>query len=76
MIARILLGGLVIVLSVVGVVAVVKPEWAAIADRRHKAAGTSSRPDQAELTETYYLVVRIVGVGFIITAFVYGIQLL
>jgi len=76
MLARILLGGIVVVLLVTGVVAVVKPEWVAIVDRRHKAVGTPSRPGQLELTETYYLVVRAVGVGFILTGLVYGIQLL
>lgn len=76
MLARIMLGILVVVLLVIGVVAIVKPDWVAVIDRRYKATGTTSRPSEIELTETYYFVVRIVGVGFILTGLVYGIQIL
>lgn len=76
MVAQILLGIIVVVLMVIGIVAIVKPEWVTVIDRRYKATGTTSRPGEIELNETYYLVVRIVGVGMILTGLAYGVQIL
>lgn len=76
MVARIFLGSIVLVLVVIGVVAIAKPEWVAVMDRRYKATGTNSRPDEIELNETYYLVVRLVGAGMIITGLAYGVHIL
>lgn len=52
-----------VVLLAFGVVAVVKPELVAAIDRRQKAAGTTRRPSDIRMSETYYVVVRIAGVG-------------
>lgn len=76
MVSGILLGSIVLVLVVIGVVAIAKPEWVAVMDRRSKATGTTSRLDEIELNETYYLVVRIVGAGMNLTGLAYGIQIL
>ncbi|WP_435320299.1 DUF6199 family natural product biosynthesis protein [Haloarchaeobius sp. TZWSO28] len=53
-----------VLLFVFGLVAVGKPEWIAAIDRRQKAAGTTRSPDDVEMSETYYAVVRLAGVGF------------
>lgn len=52
-----------VLLLAIGVVALAKPELVAVIDRRQKAAGTTRRPSEIELSESYYLVVRIVGIG-------------
>ncbi|MFW5939300.1 MAG: hypothetical protein ACOCQU_02510 [Halolamina sp.] len=76
MLARIALGIIVGILVVTGGVAVVKPEWVAVFDRRYKAAGTTLRPEEVELTEIHYLVVRLVGIGMVLTGLVYSVRLL
>ncbi len=76
MLARVTLGGIVAVMLITGIAAVVKPGWVAIVDRWYKAGGTSSRPGEIELSDTYYLVVRIVGIGLIVAGLVYGAQIL
>lgn len=52
-----------VLVLLVGLVAVVRPGWVAAVDRRQKAAGTTRRPADVELNETYYAVVRTAGVG-------------
>lgn len=53
-----------VLLFVFGLVAVGKPEWIAAIDRRQKATGTTRSPDEVEMSETYYVVIRLAGVGF------------
>ncbi len=76
MIARVMLGGIVGVMLLIGSAAVVKPGWVASIDRWYKAGGTTSRAGEIELSDTYYLIVRIVGIGLIVTGLVYGARLL
>jgi len=52
-----------LVLLAFGVVALLRPEVVAAADRRQKAAGTTRRPSDIETSETYYAVVRTAGIG-------------
>jgi len=51
-----------VVVFVIGLVALVKPEWVANIDRKQKSLGTNRSPNTVEMSETYYLVVRIVGI--------------
>ena len=53
-----------VLLFVFGIVAMGRPEWVAAVDRRQKAAGTTRRSSEIEMSETYYAVIRIAGVGF------------
>lgn len=61
-------------LLVVGLVALGKPEWVAMIDRRQKAAGTTRRPSDVELTDTYYAVVRVAGLGLALVGLIFLIQ--
>lgn len=51
-----------VLLFVFGLIASSKPDWVAAIDRRQKAAGTTRRPSDVEMGDTYYAVVRIAGV--------------
>jgi hypothetical protein len=53
-----------VILFVFGLVALGKPEWVAAIDRRQKATGTTRRPDEIEMTDTYYVVIRLFGAAF------------
>ena len=44
-----------------GVVAVLKPGWIAAIDRRQRAAGTTRRSTDVEMSEGYVAFVRVVG---------------
>jgi preprotein translocase subunit Sss1 len=61
-------------LLVFGLVAAAKPEWVAALDRRQKATGTTRRPDEVEMSETYYAVVRIAGIGFVLFGLVFVLR--
>lgn len=63
-----------VVLLAVGVVAVLRPEWVAAIDRRQKAAGTTRRPGDVEMSETYYAVVRIAGIGLALFGLVFTLR--
>ena len=63
-----------VVLAVFGLVAVWKPEWVATVDRRQKAAGTTRRPDEIEMSETYHVVVRLAGVAFLLFGVVFTLR--
>ncbi|WP_458191014.1 hypothetical protein [Haladaptatus sp. NG-WS-4] len=52
-----------VLLFVFGLIALSKPEWVAAIDRRQKAAGTTRSPSDMEMSETYYGVVRLAGIG-------------
>ncbi len=53
-----------VVLFVGGLIAIGKPDWMAALDRRQKAAGTTRDPDEVEMDPTYYVLIRLLGVGF------------
>lgn len=61
-------------LLIFGLVALGKPEWVALIDRRQKAAGTTRRPGTVEMSDTYYAVVRIVGSGFVLFGVVFLVR--
>lgn len=63
-----------VLLFAFGLVAMGKPEWIAAVDRRQKAAGTTRRPGDVEMSETYYVVVRIAGLGFALFGLVFIIR--
>lgn len=52
-----------VLLFVFGLVAVSKPDWVAAIDRRQKAAGTTRSPRDVEMSETYYGLIRLAGIG-------------
>ncbi|WP_436934274.1 DUF6199 family natural product biosynthesis protein [Halovenus marina] len=60
-----------VLLFVFGCIAVFRPEWIAAIDRRQKAAGTTRSPADVELTETYHVVVRVVGILFVLFGIVF-----
>lgn len=49
------------IILAVGVVALVKPGWIAAIDRRQRAAGTTRRSREVEMSDDYYAFVRIFG---------------
>lgn len=53
-----------VLLFVFGLIALTKPDWVAAIDRRQKAAGTTRSPGDVKISETYYAVVRLAGIGF------------
>lgn len=59
---------------VLGLVAIGKPEWVAAIDRRQKAAGTTRRASDIEMSETYYAFIRIAGIGFALFGFVFTVR--
>lgn len=61
-------------LLVFGLVAVIKPEWVAALDRRQKAAGTTRRPSDVEMSDTYYAIVRVAGAGFVVFGLVFDVR--
>lgn len=63
-----------VLLFVCGLIALGKPEWVAAIDRRQKAAGTTRRPEDIEMGETYYAVVRVAGVGLTLFGFLFIVQ--
>ena len=60
-----------VLLFIFGLVTVGKPEWVAALDRRQKAAGTTRHPREIEMSETYYGLVRLAGIGFTIFGLVF-----
>lgn len=56
-----------IILFSFGLVAALKPDWVAAIDRRQKAAGTARRPEDVEMSDGYYALVR--GVGTVLVLF-------
>jgi hypothetical protein len=63
-----------VLLFTFGLIAMAKPEWVAAIDRRQKAAGTTRRPGDIEMGETYYAVVRMAGVGFTLFGLLFVVQ--
>lgn len=55
-----------LLLLTVGVVTLLRPEWIEAMDRRYKAAGTTLRPREVEMSAVYHLVVRATAVGFVL----------
>jgi hypothetical protein len=53
-------------LAVFGAVAVVRPQWVAAIDRRQKAAGTTRRPSEIEMSAGYYAVVQVAGIALLL----------
>lgn len=63
-----------VLLLAFGIVAIFKPELVAVVDRRQKAAGTTRQPGEIEMSESYYAVVRIVGVGLTIFGLIFTLR--
>jgi hypothetical protein len=63
-----------VLLLVFGIVAVVKPGWVAAIDCRQKAAGTSRKPSDVEMSETYHVVVRIADIGFVLFGLLFVVR--
>jgi len=63
-----------LLLLVFGVIAVLKPEWVAMIDRRQKAAGTTRRPADVEMTEGHHSFLRLVGFIFVLFGVVFTLQ--
>ena len=63
-----------VLLLVFGLVAVVEPELVAAVDRRQKSAGTTRSPGDVEMSETYYGVVRAVGLGLLLLGLVFTVR--
>jgi len=63
-----------VVLLVCGLIAIARPEWIAAVDRRQKAAGTTRHPSDVEMNETYHVVVRVAGVGFVVFGLVFVLR--
>lgn len=63
-----------VLLLMFGVVALVKPEVVATIDRRQKAAGTTRQPSDVEMSETYYAVVRIIGLGLVLFGLIFTLR--
>lgn len=63
-----------VVLLVFGIVALTKPEWVAMIDRRQKAAGTTRRSGDIEMSETYYTIVRVAGLGFTLFGLIFTLR--
>lgn len=63
-----------VLLLAFGIVAVSKPEVVAVIDRRQKAAGTTRRPSDIEMSESYDVVVRIVGVGLALFGLIFTLR--
>lgn len=63
-----------VLLFAFGLVALSKPEWVAAIDRRQKAAGTTRRLGDVEMSDTYYAVVRIAGVFFTLFGLVFIVR--
>lgn len=53
-----------LLLCLTGVVAFFKPAWIAAIDRRQRAAGTTRRSRDVEMSEGYVAFVRVVGIIF------------
>ncbi len=53
-----------LVILVFGTIAAIKPGWIAALHRRQKAAGTTTRPGDIEVSESFPAVVRLAGVAF------------
>lgn len=63
-----------VLLLAFGIVATVAPELVAAVDRRQKAAGTTRRPSEIEMSASYYVVVRTVGVGLALFGLVFTLR--
>jgi hypothetical protein len=63
-----------VLLLAVGITAVVKPGWVGAIDRRQKATGTTRRPGEVELSDSYYVVVRLVGGGLAVFGLVFTLR--
>lgn len=55
-----------VLLLVFGSISVLKPEWVAAVHRRQKAAGTTSRPSEIEVTGSWLALTRVTGVFFVL----------
>lgn len=63
-----------VMLLAFGVVALLKPDLVAVIDRRQKTAGTTRRPGEIEMNESYYAVVRIVGVAMTLFGLIFTLR--
>lgn len=63
-----------VLLLLFGFIAVFKPKWVAAIDRRQKAAGTTRSPQDIEMSESYYGIIRIAGIGFILFGLIFTVQ--
>jgi hypothetical protein len=63
-----------VLILVFGITAIVRPELVAVMDRHQKAAGTTRRPGEIEMSEAYYAVVRIVGIGLALFGLIFTLR--
>lgn len=63
-----------VVLLVFGLVSVLKPEWVAAVHRRQKASGTTRRPRDIEVTETWLAVTRMAGLAVVLFGLLFTLR--
>lgn len=57
-----------------GLLSVFKPEWIAVVHRRQKAAGTTRKPRDIEVTESWLRVTQIAGVAFVLFGLLFTLR--
>lgn len=55
-----------VLLLLFGVISLFKPHWMAAVHRRQKAAGTTNRPRDIEVTEGWIAFTRLAGLAFVL----------
>lgn len=57
-----------------GFISLCKPEWLAVVHRRQKAAGTTQRPEDIHVTDSWITVTRVAGIAFILFGLIFTFQ--
>lgn len=60
-----------VVFLMFGLISVFKPEWVAAVHRRQKATGTTHRPREIEVTNTWLAVTRMAGLACILVGLLF-----
>lgn len=63
-----------VVLLALGLISAFKPEWVAAVHRHQKVTGTTNRPKEIEVTDTWIGITRISGMVFIIFGLLFTVQ--
>lgn len=63
-----------VLLLVFGLISATRPEWIAAIHRHQKATGTTHRPDDIEVTETWMGIPRVAGTVLVVVGLLFTIQ--